>query len=115
VPGPLRIVAGVLAVALLAATLSPCPPLATQSSAHDQHAQRVAIQSQALEVSPVLNASCPCGCREGRDTALANARLGVAELSQIPEPPAPHVYAALEVSEVRIPAAPDLGTDPVPI
>ncbi len=109
-----RATAFALALLLLAAAGVPCPPAGLERVDHGDHLHEVV--PALADDGATLASPCACGCGERAGAALFAGRLGFAEAARdFEDPPSAAGWAPLALAEPRLPPAPSLGADAVPI
>lgn len=98
-----RLVAPLLAVALLLASALPCPPRGAVSAARGAHA----LEGEEDAAPPLeLTRTCPCGCKDHHAPGSAGAQLGFA-VARAPEPEAaPRIQPFVAAAARAMPVAP---------
>lgn len=127
-PRRLRVTALLLVAIHLAAATAPCPPPrdAVAAAAHAASARSADTESGGMEGHPawcsgrtaaVWKAVCPCGCGD-RPEALGSATgVGLALVSPVTTrlPAPPRAHPPLPLHAERMPEAPSLAIDHVPL
>jgi hypothetical protein len=112
-----RLLSIALAIAVLAASGSPCPTPPDGCPGHDfATSSHAGHATDSDETESFYTPFCPCGCKDGAAPAGSPARLGAMVLAGVASaPPQPEAGTAWLVPGARLPNAPVANIDHVPI